>query len=122
MLEMMVVLPADAAADVSREAVCFNRLFVELQCSECWGISNKQVIFALGVRRREPFRLGDTLAWTEARSLLGGGRPADGTCVVEGRADCEGCGGALSVSLHVYRDRLMRARALGLYGQTGCFQ
>ncbi len=122
MLEMMVVLPVDHEADAEQLEQRFNRLNVELQCSECWGISHQQVVFALGVRRREVFRLGDTLEWAENRSLLGGGRPANGACVVEGRAECRGCGAALSVSLHVSGDRLQRARALGLFGQTGCFQ
>lgn len=122
MLETMVAVPVDTPADTDRQQQCFNTLEVELQCSECWGISNKKVVFALGTRRKAPFRLGETLQWREERSLLRGGRPQGGSCVVEGRAECEGCGVALAVSLHVSADRLSRARALGVFGQTNYFQ
>ena len=98
-----------------------NTLSCALQCASCWVIGDVSVEMPIGDPTCETYRLGERVRWRENASFAQGGRPDDGHCVVEGCAQCSTCHSDLSVSLHVWQDRLTKAVALGLFRQTDCF-
>ncbi|CAM2011527.1 hypothetical protein [Acanthopleuribacter pedis] len=121
MLEMMVVVPVDAQESAETSTRRFNKLHCELQCPQCWMISEAAVALPFGRPNGDGYRLGETLAWREGVPFEMGGRPADGHCVSEGAAQCGGCKTILAVSVHVWQDRLTKAIAVGEYRKTTCF-
>lgn len=98
-----------------------NTLSCELQCASCWVIDEVSVALPIGDPNNETYRLGERVLWREGLPSAEGGRPDDGHSVVEGCARCATCNSDLSVSVHVWQDRLMKAVAVGLFRQTACF-